>query len=72
MPTTEAIAATSGGVTEPFILDWTEHRWSSPKTHAMADFPFIAEVRGKRYELYGDGTFDEQERSAEDEAAARA
>jgi hypothetical protein len=61
----ETIAATSGGQQHMFTLDWGKRRWSSDVEYEMADFPFVAEIRGKRYELYGDGrfdgTFDEEE-----------
>ena len=64
MASDEPIEATSGGRSRPFTLDWEAHRWSSEVAYNMADFPFIAHVRGKRYELYGDGsfsgTFDEE------------
>jgi hypothetical protein len=57
----EIVEATAGGLTATFTLDWYNRRWTSTVEHELADFPFIAEVTGKRYELYGDGTFDEEE-----------
>ena len=43
-------------------LDWEERRWQSLEEHKESDFPLIAVVDGKRYELYSDGTFAEVER----------
>ncbi len=61
----EMIEATSGGQRHMFRLDWDNRRWSSDVEYDMSDFPFVAEIRGKRFELYGDGrvdgTFDEEE-----------
>jgi hypothetical protein len=57
----ESVEARAGGLTATFTLDWYNRRWTSQVEHEIADFPFIAEVCGKRYELYGDGTFDEEE-----------
>jgi hypothetical protein len=57
----EVVTATSGGMVETFVLDWQHGRWTSEVAYEMSDYPFIAEIGGKRYELYGDGTFDEEE-----------
>jgi hypothetical protein len=57
----ELTEATAGGRRETFALDWYLRRWSSPLDHQIADFPFVAEIGGKRYELYGDQTFNEEE-----------
>ena len=46
----------------PFTLDWKERRWQSLAEQQESDFPLIAVVDGKRYELYSDGTFAEVER----------
>lgn len=69
MSETETVTATSGNRSASFTLNWYEHRWSCATEFEMADFPFIAKVGGKRYELYGDGTFDEEELPDEDKAA---
>ena len=45
-----------------FRLDWNHWRWHSFEQLEEADFPLIAFVEGKRYELYSDGTFDEVEK----------
>ena len=45
-----------------FRLDWKNRRWHSLEEPEEADFPLIAVVEGKRYELYSDGTFDEVEK----------
>ena len=45
----------------PFTLDWEQLRWESPEPQEEANFPLITFVEGKRYELYSDGTFDEEE-----------
>ncbi len=49
-----------------FDLDQTAKHWHPiDATHDevldLGDFPLIAEVGGKRYELYDDGTFAEEE-----------
>jgi len=56
-----SVTATSGGKQEAFELNWDDHRWTSAASLEFADFPFIAEIDGRRYELYSDGTFDEEE-----------
>jgi hypothetical protein len=37
-------------------------RWESLEEQKEGDFPLIAEVNGKRYELYSDQTFAEVEK----------
>ncbi len=64
----ETVPATSGDQTGTFELDWDHKAWSSAATHEEAAFPFIAEIRGKRYELYSNGRFDEEELSEDDRA----
>jgi hypothetical protein len=46
--------------TYPFDLHFDEWTWTGP-TLEEGDFPLVAEVEGKRYELYFDNTFDEVE-----------
>jgi hypothetical protein len=58
---TETVQATSGDLAGTFELDWEAKRWTSAVAYAEGDFPFIAEVAGKRYELYSDGRFDEED-----------
>ncbi len=50
------------GESRPVDLDFETYRWSAPRDFAEGDFPLIAAVRGKRYEIYSDGTFAEEER----------
>lgn len=50
------------GRNTPFTLDWEERRWQSLEEQKESDFPLIAVVDDKRYELYSDGTFAEVER----------
>jgi hypothetical protein len=45
----------------PFRLDWVHERWHSLEELEESDFPLIADVEGKRYELYSDGHFGEEE-----------
>ena len=59
----EIVDAESGGVTFKAELDFGAMRWScvaSPPPEG--EFPFVAHVDGKRYELYSDETFNEVER----------
>lgn len=46
----------------PFRLDWEDRCWQSLEEHNESDFPLIAEVNGKRYELYSNETFAEVEK----------
>ena len=50
------------GESRPVELDFVRTDWSSDRAFAEGDFPLVAIVRGKRYELYSDGSFDEEER----------
>jgi hypothetical protein len=59
----ETVAATSGGRTATFALDFASGRWTSGTDFEEGAFPFIGELRGKRYEIYSDGSFDEEERN---------
>jgi len=45
-----------------FTLDWEGQRWQCLEKQKESDFPLIAVVDGKRYELYSDETFAEVER----------
>jgi len=57
----DSVEATAGERRETFALDWYDRRWSSAGSHEIADFPFVAYVLDKRYELYGDGSFEEED-----------
>ena len=46
----------------PFRLDWEKGRWHSLHEQKEGDFPLIAVIDGKRYELYSDGTIAEVEK----------
>jgi hypothetical protein len=50
------------GRNTPFRLEWENWRWHSLEEQKEGDFPLIAFVDGKRYELYSDGMFAEVER----------
>jgi hypothetical protein len=45
-----------------FTLDWAGWRWQSSEAQKESNFPLIAVLDGKRYELYSDGTFAEVEK----------
>ena len=45
----------------PFRLNWEDRQWASLEEQKEGNFPLIAEVSGKRYELYSDETFAEVE-----------
>ncbi|HTA39765.1 MAG TPA: hypothetical protein VK760_11840 [Candidatus Acidoferrales bacterium] len=49
------------GEPTPFDLDFDSKRWSSKQLPEECDFPLVAEIDGKRYELYSDKTFAEVE-----------
>jgi hypothetical protein len=61
MANLETVEASSGGSTESFELNWDEKTWTRKTPLNEGEFPYIAEIRSKRYELYDDGTFDEEE-----------
>ena len=50
------------GRNETFTLDWESQRWQSLTKREESEFPLIAVVDSKRYELYSDGTFAEVEK----------
>jgi hypothetical protein len=51
-----------GGRTIQFRFVPEHGRWHSLDEPQESDFPLIAVVDGKRYELYSDGTFAEVEK----------
>jgi hypothetical protein len=60
---TRTAHATAPGVDFPVDLDLESLEWTST-SHAPAEgeFPLIAELDDKRFEIYSDGTFAEVER----------
>lgn len=50
------------GQSVPFRLDPPHWRWHSLVELDEGNFPLIVFVEGKRYELYSDGTFAEEEK----------
>ncbi len=61
MSDSEIIDATSGDITATFSIDLDSHTWKTSNEQPEGAFPFVAEVNGKRYELYSDGTLNEEE-----------
>jgi hypothetical protein len=57
----ETVSLDVAGTGATFELDFDAETWRSDATLAEGEFPLIAEVSGKRYELYSDGTFAEEE-----------
>jgi hypothetical protein len=57
----DSTVATSRGESSTFTLDWNAMTWTNPTELEEAAFPFVAQIDGKRYELYSDGRFDEEE-----------
>ena len=49
------------GEPAPFDLYFDAKRWDSKHAPEESDFPLVAEIDGKRYELYSDKTFAEVE-----------
>ncbi len=49
------------GVTEPIELDFDTFTWHSARELPEGQFPLSATVDGERFELYSDGTFNEEE-----------
>jgi hypothetical protein len=57
----ETVTLDVAGTPAAFELDFETDTWHSETTFAEGAFPVIAEVAGKRYELYSDGTLGEEE-----------
>jgi hypothetical protein len=57
----ETVSLDVAGTSATFELDFDDHTWRSDATLAEGEFPLVVEVSGKRYELYSDGTFGEEE-----------
>jgi hypothetical protein len=49
------------GEPTPFDLDFESKRWASKDVPQECDFPLVADIEGKRYELYSDKRFAEVE-----------
>jgi len=49
------------GEPQTFQLDFENHVWHSVRELPEGEFPLVAEVARKRYELYSDRTFAEEE-----------
>jgi hypothetical protein len=65
---TQTVDARSEGATFRFELDFDSGVWSSAaEPPPEGEFPFIAHVNGKRYEIYSDETFAEVEGGPEGE-----
>jgi hypothetical protein len=57
----ETVTITVNNVPEPFELNFEDMTWHAGHAFPEGEFPLIAEVDGKRYEVYSDGTFAEEE-----------
>jgi hypothetical protein len=57
----ETVSLDVAGTIATFELDFTGDTWRSDATLTEAEFPLVTELAGKRYELYSDGTFGEEE-----------
>jgi hypothetical protein len=64
----EIVDARSGGAHFKAALDFDRQRWEAvgEPPPAEGEFPFTAELDGRRYELYSDETFDEVELAADE------
>jgi hypothetical protein len=45
----------------PIVMDFDKSTWDAERSFDEGDFPFIVETQGKRFEIYSDGTFAEEE-----------
>jgi hypothetical protein len=57
----QQVKVTIDDVEHDVDVDLTAKRWTSPHAYDEGDYPLIAEIDGKRYELYSDGTLGEEE-----------
>jgi hypothetical protein len=62
MANTQTISGSSGDLTAEFVIDWDTHRWTAAVKPDEGDFPFVGHVGQQRFELYSDGTFNEEEK----------
>jgi len=45
----------------PIVMDFETSTWKTERSFDEGDFPFIVATQGKRFEIYSDGTFAEEE-----------
>jgi hypothetical protein len=57
----ETVIISVNDAPEPFELNFDDMTWHAGHDVPEGEFPLIAEVNGKRYEVYSDGTFGEEE-----------
>jgi hypothetical protein len=55
------VTVDDSGIPRAFQLNFEDMTWQCAVPVAAAAFPLVAEVDAQRYELYSDGTFDEEE-----------
>lgn len=58
------------GENSPVQLDFESRKWSGVHEFAEGDFPLIGILGERRYELYSDGTFDEEDLARRENTAA--
>jgi hypothetical protein len=58
----EKIDITLAGGALPFDIDFENKTWTTVAQLDEGDFPIFFEARGKRWSLYSNGTFDEEEK----------
>jgi hypothetical protein len=58
---TQTVLIVVEGETRPLDLDFANKTWTAEREIEEAAFPLIAELNGRRYALYSDGTFNEEE-----------
>ena len=61
MANVTTVQAETEGMTATFQLDFDQMTWTTATNVEEAEFPFVAEIGEKRFELYSDGTFDEED-----------
>ncbi|MGB8267955.1 MAG: hypothetical protein WCE44_16640 [Candidatus Velthaea sp.] len=49
------------GTPQIFELNFDDDTWRADRSFDEGDFPLVAEVDGRRYELYSDQTLSEEE-----------
>jgi hypothetical protein len=60
-PVKTTVQVDTGAESVPFQVDFATKRWTCEQKFGEGDFPFVTVHDGKRYEIFSDGKFSEEE-----------